>query len=176
MCLKTVARYSSERVSIVGKKTGRYLKTNMKFKFGDRVKIVRNYGSASAEWYVGKEGIVIGLSFDCAFPIRVFVKDYSDVPCKAEELQLIGKGGEQENMSIVRYELTKRQKANLSADAQALVERGVLANDLSLQDKSWVWRFFMEKFQSEMADVARQEIAEDDAEKEKEAKKAKASK
>lgn len=63
-----------------------------------------------------------------------------------------------------RVELTKRQKANLSQNAQALVEAGFLTSDLELVSrKHFIKYLLLPMFEEKYADLARAELAELDS-------------
>lgn len=74
----------------------------------------------------------------------------------------------------VRVKLTRRQKANLSPDAQALVEAGFYTPELELSSRKHFIKFLLlPKFEKEYAELARKELAELDRENEAEEVKAK---
>jgi hypothetical protein len=71
----------------------------------------------------------------------------------------------------VRAKLTMRQKLSLSKDAQALVEAGFMTPSLELiSRKHLIKNLLLPMFEKQYADLARQELAEDDKQMETEKK------
>lgn len=125
-----------------------------KFKQGDEVICIERCGNGTSKGYLG----VVGVD-------DVVKYNNGGSSCRhLDNWRLISSA--KINMISVAT-LTKAQKAGLSKDDQALIQRGIISNDLELSSNEYVLKFLFEQNRKEIAAQAAKEVAEAKAEAKK---------
>lgn len=133
------------------------------FKKGDRIWLKDEESSSCCnlrDWIKKNmvKALVITGSYGDRVEWKVTFKDGMDAgTCCTLYFSEIKKVDQRSIMSL--YDLTDEQKAGLSKDDQALIERGIIGNTLQLQDSGYVVNFLFRANKEAIAAQAAKEVA-----------------
>lgn len=143
-CTDPITDWMKERQKLEDKKE----RSPMKYKVGDKVTII----DKDDAWYK-KTGVITRVEeFDEDLPYKVEVDDEDDWYAE-DQLQVTKKGGLMSRLTILA-------KKVLDKDLRDLLKAGVLNEDLSINDSRFVLDFVVANFKKELADAAREKLAD----------------